>query len=210
MSTLTLQPDGTDGVDNFLNSAAPTTNYGTGTTMNIGELNSSAQVARALIKFDLSSLPPTSVVATATLCMTIAGDYSDAARTMRVYRQLKAWTEAGATWNKYDGSNNWTTAGGFDAADCEQTDIGSIALTQSESGEKSISLTPSKVQEWISGALANNGMLIKMDGENNDAYSWHTSDSATANARPKLVIEYYAGGDLMGAVFMADDMAMAI
>ena len=104
--------------DTYIADDAPTTNHGTENGLYGGEWNGGAQVARTLLKSDLSSIPTSATVLSATLSLWVAADYADNTRTYRVFRQKRAWTEAGATWNKYDGTNDWQTAGGFGANDC--------------------------------------------------------------------------------------------
>jgi hypothetical protein len=204
--TLTLQPDATAGVDVQIDSSGPTKNMGINTQLQAGEYNVVAAIMRSLIKFDLSSIPAGSTVQSASLFLWAEFDFSDNARTCRVYRQKRAWLEGtrsnvvdspatGATWIRYDLTNNWQTAGGFGADDCEQTDCGSRDFTATETlGEmKEFVLTPALIQEMIpGGSWTNNGFLIKMDTENNDLYGFVSSDSATAGQRPKLVIVYTA------------------
>ena len=55
---------------------------------------------------------------------------------------------------------------------------------------KDISLDVTKIQEMIRGLFTNNGFVLRVATENNDAYQWASSDHATAAYRPKLVIEY--------------------
>jgi hypothetical protein len=192
-TTVTIQPDGTDGIDSFIASNTATTNYGTNATLYIGESNSAASVARALIKFDLSSIPDHAHILSATLSLWNYADAANNARTLRAFRQLRAWTEAGVTWNRYDGSNDWQTAGGFGASDCEQTDCGSLALSATEAaGEKIITLDTAKIQEMVAGAFVNNGFLLKVDTEGDDQYAYRSSDYATAADRPKLTVVYSA------------------
>jgi len=78
------------------------------------------------------------------------------------------------------------------SSDREATDIGtaSVTATQAVNSEIQFALTTSKVQEWISGALANNGLVMQPDTEANDAYKFYAHDDATAGTRPKLVIQY--------------------
>jgi hypothetical protein len=113
------------------------------------------------------------------------------------FREKRAWTESGATWNKYDGANAWGTAGsGNTTSDIEASDIGNVSVTDAlpDGTEVKITLTPSKVQEWVSGVFANNGLLLKVDTEDSDAYLYASHENATANLRPKLVIEYTTPG----------------
>lgn len=197
MTTYSSQPDDTTGIDSFLNYKAPTTNLGTDATMVVGEHQSlTGYVYRGIIKFDLSTIPSSSVITSATLSLWTYSDASANARTMYLYRVKRNWVESEVTWNVYSTGNNWTTAGCADTTDDrEASAIGSIALTASESmdTEKQITLDASMVQQWVSGAVSNYGMLIQMDTELNDAYGFHSSSSATAGYRPKLVIEYKSG-----------------
>lgn len=189
MPALTLQPNATDGIDTMLKANAATTNFGTDVDLEVGELTGNANfIRRVLIKFDLSTLPSDATINSATLSLRCVADLASSATTYRVYRLKRAWTETGATWNTYDGTNNWSTAGGFHADDCEQTDIGSRAFTATETLNefKDFALTPTS-----KGALdLGNGWLIKADTELNDGYRFNSSDQATQANAPKLVIDY--------------------
>lgn len=198
MTTLTLQPDGTAGQDATIKSSGGGTgNFATDTTIVVGEWNAGSSIERTLIKFDLSSLPSDAVISSATLSLYALTDLSSNARTVRVYRVKRAWVESQVTWNIWSTGNNWSTAGGFHADDCEQTDIGSRAFTATETLNqfKDFSLTPTTKADLDLG----NGYLIKSDTETNDMYTFASSDNATAANRPKLVIEYTAGDDAGGA-----------
>jgi hypothetical protein len=199
MTTATLNPS----ADASINSATPTTNAGTGSQLTIGERNDeSSAVRRSLLKFDLSGIPVNAVVSDAMLRLYVTADRSSNARTFRVYRLKRAWVEDQVTWNIYSTGNNWQTAGGFGANDCEQTGIGSRAMSASETLDayKEFSLTPSAVQEMISGAFANNGFLVKADTESDDAYIFNSREAASN--RPELVITYTVGGRQFQAVII--------
>lgn len=186
---VTIQPALADA---YINQASATNNAGTATFLRVGENNSSAQLIRSLIKFDLTDIPSNATITSATLSLYLYDDNSSNARTLSAYRLLKDWDEGTVTWNKYDNSNNWTTAGGFDAADCEQTDIGNVALAASEAdGWIDITLTAGDVTDWIDGTLPNYGLLLKVDTESNDQYGYYSSDyTADTTLRPKLTLTY--------------------
>lgn len=195
MTTYTSQPDETTGVDAYIrDGTSADINYGASSAIFVGESNAAAAIYRGLIKFDLSSLAGATILS-AGIYITPYVDYSDNTRALRVFRLLRAWTESGVTWNKYDGVNAWGTSGGFNATDCEQTDIGSVSIlaTQTLDTPILISLDAAKVQEWVDGVLANNGLLLKMDTETNDMFGYASSSYATANLRPQLVIGYTIG-----------------
>lgn len=194
-------PGGTPGTfnsqacdaDTMILSAVPTTNYGSGEQLHLGSTNGSTDKRRSLLKWDLSSIPSDAVVSLARLSLWIYLDGASNAGTWSVYRVLRNWVEAEATWNIYSTGNNWGTAGcGSDTIDKETNNIGTVAVGASEAvgTEIQITLDNSKVQEWISGALTNYGMIV-IGTEN--AVTYYAVDSAegiTAGERPKLYIEY--------------------
>lgn len=180
----------TDTDDTYMDTANPDYNANGETVIWAGERASLAAVRRTLIKFDLSGIAEGETFDSVVLRIYANFDDSSNARTLRVYRQLRVWVEAQATWNIYSAGNNWATSGGFGAADCEQTDIGSKSLTASETLNeyKDITLVAAEVQEMHDGTIDNNGFLIKMDTENNDAYRYNASSNASG--KPRLVINH--------------------
>ena len=196
MTTLTLQPDDTIGFDSFIVGIAPTSNFGTVTNLFIGEKNTEVGVVgRGLIKFDLSSIPADATINLATLDFTVIADWSSNARTMRAYRLKLNWTESGVTWNKYDGTNAWGTAGATGANDIDTTSMGSCAFTATESigTVKQFIFDNAEFTKLINGTNTNYGWLFKMDTEADDAYDLASSGHATAAYRPKLVVVYNEG-----------------
>lgn len=188
--TLTLQPAAADGVDTMLKEA-DATNYGTYTELWVGERKSVTLIYRSLIKFDLSTLPDTATITSCTLSTWltyIGSQWADNNRTLRLYRQKRAWVENQANWNIWSTGNNWAAAGGFGADDCEQTEIGSCAFatTDAANAQKDWVLTPTTK----AGLDLGNGWMLKADTEIDDCYVSASSDHATAANRPKLVVVY--------------------
>ena len=196
MSSITIQP-GTDGVDSTMEQEAPTTNYGQqANAFDVGEDNTFVQLFRSCAKFSFLNIPSNSVINSAILTLTYQQDgnwRSSNSRTVRVYRSLRAFTE-GLTWNTYDGTNNWGTAGaGNTTTDREATDIGSATLsTTALAGDTvSITLTASAIEAMIpNGTFTNNGFILKVDTESSDRFKFQTSEGSTASERPKIVIDY--------------------
>jgi hypothetical protein len=201
----TLQPDATAGKDVALRGDAPTVNYGVSAALPIG-CNGGASKFRGLIQFDLSGVAAGSTVYSAIMSLKVYDDGTTITNTYRIYRLKRVWVEGtrdaaddspatGATWQRYDTTNTWQTQGGFGANDCEQTDIGSRAMSAAETLNTFLSwtLTAASIQEMIpSGAWNNNGFLIKGDDETNaNYYQFRTSDYATAGDRPKLEVVYH-------------------
>lgn len=200
MTTYTSPQDGTT-LDTFINAAGATVNYNTNTAIYVGEHNAATANCRGLIQFPgLTSgdIPSSATVSSAKLYLKIWEDYSSNARTLRVFRSKRDVVITQVTWNIWKTGSNWATAGGFGADDCEQTDIGSISLTASETVNtwKEISLTPSAIREIINGTWTTPALLIKMDTEDNDRYNYYSSNHDAAN-RPYLVVEYVLGGQVI-------------
>jgi hypothetical protein len=117
--TYTFQPS---TIDTFLYQLHPDNNYGTLTELDVkSHYNSGDNThrnARTLLKFDLTSQIPAGATINSAVLSLYYYDYDHAGsdpsgRTYWTYRLTQtAWTETGSTWNKYDGTNSWTTPGG--------------------------------------------------------------------------------------------------
>jgi hypothetical protein len=188
--TYSSQPDSA-GFDTFLRSAAPTTGYANNAELRIGESNAAADVWHSLLKFDLSGIPANATINSATLTLTIVTDYADNASAVSIYRVKRNWIEA-STWNKYDASNSWQTAGGTGANDYDSTVIAtrSFSATLTAGSSRTFTLDTTEIKKLIDGTYTNYGFLLKTSSENNDAYGWASSDNTTAAYRPLLEIDY--------------------
>ena len=202
MAIYTSQPDETSGIDTFLYSGAATTNYGTNPEIFVGELNSAADDYRCgLIKFDLSSIPASAHIMSATLSLWTSGDYCDTAHTLQLYRSLRAWVESQATWNIYSTGNNWGTAGsGNSTTDYDGANLwASKSMANNVANNTEIQLIFNatglvELKKFIDGTYTNNGWLIYVDTWLNTTYGYHSSSVGTAGYRPKLTIEFGGGG----------------
>jgi hypothetical protein len=194
--TLTLQPGPGVARDTDLASSLPNANSEGQHVVGAGESNLAVSTERALLKFDLSALPAGAQIVSAVLSLYLQSNQADLARIFRVFRQKRAWVSDQATWNNWATLQPWQTAGGFGANDCEQTDIGSLSVPAADAPgtAHAFTLTAAKVQEWLSGAFANNGLLLKADTETDDLHFWWSGDTVAVPAlRPKLVITYTLG-----------------
>ena len=94
----------------------PTTNYETETTFALNTDQGGTNRLRTLTKFDVSGFPANAgCISSATLYMYYTGYFGSndpVGRQTDVWKCTRAYTNAGATWNTYDGSNSWTAGGG--------------------------------------------------------------------------------------------------
>lgn len=189
MATYTMQPA---IADTHIRSDATTTNYNAQASVGVGESNIAARVYRGLFKFDMSGIPSSGeTVTSATLSLWTVSDLANNARTFRVYRVKRNWTHAGATWDTYDGTNNWGTAGCAAATDRDTTDIGSRSMSATESAltQCDFPLDTTAIQEMVSGAVSNYGFIVIADTESDDAYLFKSAEGGTpTNAQPLLTV----------------------
>jgi hypothetical protein len=104
-ATITLNPV----ADAYVYSASPTTNYGTAPTLYVGSQSTSA-TGRALLRFDLSSIPAGSTVQSASFqAYLVQTSSSPATLDVELKRIDAPWQEGTVTWNTqpgYTGANN--------------------------------------------------------------------------------------------------------
>ena len=192
MTTLTLQPDETTGLDTYTDYYNAGTNYATSGILHLGDSGGTAQ--SGLLAFSgLSAILPTAIISSATLTLYLATKGRNS--TLSVYGLLRNWVESEATWNAYSSGNGWQQAGGFGVLDRDASATGSVAI--SSTGAKDISVT-ALVQAWVNSGRANYGFSLSEVYTSNNTYNDYVSSSgATSTQRPKLVVEYILGGQFI-------------
>jgi RHS repeat-associated protein len=185
-----LQPDETTSSDTFIESGGSSgTNFGVDPSLMIGNATATS---RTLIKFNLSSLPANATITSAVLTLTVKSDSSSNDRTLYAYRLLKNWAEAGATWNKYDGTNSWTTGGAASFTDYDTTILGTTNVSANPAINSTISmnLDASTLEAMRAGSVDNFGFLLKVNAESSDGISYYSSATTTAAYRPTLRVTF--------------------
>lgn len=144
---------------------------------------------RPLLEYDLRGLLPGTSIVSAILTVTkIAGLNGSGGWAGTVYRLTQpAWTQAGATWNKYDGTNNWATAGG-------DYSTPSVAFTSPLSGATSYTFPDIKtiVQDAIDNRSGWLELLCRPDNESPGSSESFGADLTTVGG-PRaitLALEY--------------------
>ena len=195
MPEATLQPAAAAGIDTSIREDNATTNYGTTTSPACG-FDSSGNNYDFLIKFDLSTIEPGSIIEQATLSLYVDGSVSLAfsCSISRILSGNDGWTEAGATWNTKDGSNAWVGGVGAEVAgvDYSATDLYTMSVHW-VAGWNAFALNVSEFQALID--VGNYG--IKVHSLNRSpsvdrSVTISSSDHATAAQRPKLYVRWIA------------------
>ncbi len=170
----------------------------------------SSTYSRALIKFDISSMPQNATVLKAALFLTTQTTtsissgvtYLIGVNDMNVPLMISGgctWN-LGANWNFYNGSGSWSTCnfggvGFVRGYHFVSTPMDSVTFTSSANAASKTyawNLTPSVVQAWITGV--NDGVVITSNsdaGEPTGNIDFYPNTDATASYHPTLVISYY-------------------
>jgi hypothetical protein len=172
----TLQPGATTGEDSYIISSAPNTNNGDGINLQL-----TADARRILIEFNLSGIPSNARITSANLKLYVTAKGSGDPVT-NVYRLTQSWTESGVTWNKYDGTNNWATAGG----DYDSTVWATATVTASGWSTWNVG---NLIQSWVNGSYSNYGMLAGTSTASGTTY-FASSDNSDTSLWPVLEINY--------------------
>ena len=190
-TTVTLSPT----KDTYLHGGATTTNYGGCTTFEISRYYN----RRALLQFDLTSIPADATIVSATLKLTQTASSSTTGTDNIEARMLtNSWTEGSgactgvsntvANWNQRVTGQNWATVGGggdYNSTVYATTSVGTAP------GDYTWNLL-TMVNAWRSGTT-NNGILLKFASEETTYSRSHTFASrehATSAYRPTLTIVY--------------------
>lgn len=202
MTIVTLQP-GSSGKDTEITSLSGNqgNNFGARTDFHVG--TASGAQWKALVEFDLSSLPPGVIITSATLSLYCANEESSRDDAITVRRGLTQWFEGvkngsapdagqdGSTWShrNANGSISWGAAGGLEGTDYATTPTDTTPVTGT--GVFIDWDVTVDVQGFVNSSFTNFGWwFIRPDSVNGHRKFFTSSDSATAAQRPKLVIDY--------------------
>jgi len=163
----------------------PDQNYCSDVTLRVGY----KQQYAGILRFDTSSIPSNATIAEAHLEV-YAKAWSSVDTTFEAYRILRNTTPCQATWNIAQTGNPWATPGcGNTTTDRSSTAESSVA-TAGINTWYSFGLTD-LVQAWVSGAAANNGVLLRCASTLANAdFRFVSAQDASVSLRPKLVVSY--------------------
>ena len=201
-STVIYQPDESSAIDCFVSYSATPPSGGdpTSNQLRFGEHAVSGN-KRSLMKWDLTSIPESSIVASASLELTFNSSVGMRAdHDAKLYRITSDFDE-NATWYS-KGSSDWTTPGG------DYTTSGGVSFTVSNS--ENLILNDADFVSLVQDAISNRSRSLRIIlGFANDfagglvtgsnIMKYDSSNAATAGNRPKLTITYEAVTSWTGA-----------
>lgn len=167
-----------------------TNNYGALNSISIDNNNttySGGPPSWALLKFDISTIPAFSIINSATLTLQVT---NPSAGTYQLYEVLRAWTEAGVSFNSFNGITNWTTAG-CNGIGTDRNNTVLVNTIPTTTGSHSLILNAAGIaviQAWVNSPGNNFGFIFR--GTSTDGYDFNTKEHGTVNTRPRLTIDY--------------------
>jgi RHS repeat-associated protein len=138
--------------DCYIDSGTPTTSLCGGATDYVGPDD------HMLVNFDVADALPTNVqVLGADLITVMSSESSSTDEQVGVWQAADPWTDL-ASWDSYDGSNNWTTPGGDTTGAMEsEYDVGGSGAV---GGDDFWDVT-SSVRQWVDGSSAEDGLILE-------------------------------------------------
>ncbi len=168
--------------DNYLDDGAPSGNNGSELEVRLANKTNSQK--RALMKFDLSTIPAGSTIQSAQLVLNLEGIGSGAATSVAVHHATVDWSEDQSNWTAATLTSNWGTPGG----DYSSQVWAQVAVDPLLLGSTSWDLT-ALIKQWFNGELSNHGIaLVAAEGANNVDFT--ARESPLSANRPKLEISY--------------------
>jgi uncharacterized repeat protein (TIGR01451 family) len=171
------------GQDTYIDVDNEGNNFGDETTFRVE--TPSASEARALLRFDLSSLTG-QTVNSATLRVTV--NNATANGRVEVYPLTRSFIETQASWNNADTGTAWTTAGGdYDST----TLIGTFSPTANGVYDITGPALNTLIQSWINSGATNYGLIFVMKGIADDA-QMRTKEQGAPD-QPTLIVTTGSG-----------------
>jgi hypothetical protein len=186
--------------DTFIDQSYPNNNFGADPFGMWVSWDGTDRAQRILLKFNLSSIPPGSIITDARLSLRSNGYSGSGIRTFTAYRVSNSWVEGdgvgmgggtiGATWLDTDKSvpTSWSTSGGdFVSEGASSADL-TLGL-----GMRNFTVTDI-VTAWITDGQPNCGFLIKVDNEAGAGagFYFRVREYDPPTSRPILQIDWEA------------------
>jgi RHS repeat-associated protein len=150
---------------------------------------------RAVLRFDLGSIPSNAHVASASVSLFNANKFTTLPPRVQLRALTRPWNNS-VSWFKSDGSTSWTTPGGDFSSQGSELESAKQAPGEGwwnfEAGMSTL------VSRWLSGKTPNNGLLAKVSDEtacgaacNRGEFIFSNSAGVNGGFRPFLSVTYY-------------------
>jgi RHS repeat-associated protein len=174
--------------DCSISSATPDQSLCGSPTLQVGT-DGAGTTYRSLLDFSIhDQVPYDATVNDAKLGLYLSSDSSCTSVPVSVHEVTKPWGRTTATWNRYDGVNAWTTAGGdFNATTAVVPNVG--CPVPADAAWYPIRL----MQGWVDGSIVHNGFLLKNQTEATaNVLSFVSFESTDSAHWPVMIVNYDA------------------
>jgi len=165
--------------DTFLSSESMGVNFESSATVSV-----EGSEKRGLLRFVVGTIPTGSTVVSARLHLTLTAESIGAM--IALSPVTESWVGTVATWVMRTASQSWTTAGAGSPGSAAAPIASFVAP---KVGSVSVDLPTATVQSWVDTPSSNNGVVFSATGGGD--VRLESSESATATARPELVVTYF-------------------
>ncbi len=147
-------------------------------------------IDRALLRFDLTSIPTNAIVESARLRLTVVRlPLAPASSDFSLYPMLRSWT-TDASWTSATAESSWESPGVGPGTDFAATASAARFVTAGgpyEFGPSS--QLRADVVSWVTNPAGNHGWLLKCENESSPGTARHFGSSESSQA-PRLFIDY--------------------
>jgi len=183
-----ISPDGSySGVaDTYIsNFGDQTTNYGTSGVLAIR----SNDFRAALVRFDVSAIPPNATVDAAALDLYVDSQSNANPLRVAIYRMNRSWQETEATWLTATLGTAWAAWGANDAP-ADRAATAAVTFTMSAANTWYTVDITTLARQWVQDGASNYGLVLRGDAGSSVEYRVRSSDTLAAVFGPKLTVHY--------------------
>jgi len=177
--------------DSYIKKNKDTENFGSCTDLLVDR--EGGDLHRALIQFDLSSIPSNATIISSELRLNCTDEKNMTVSVFQIgttdeWDEGSSCTSAGVSnWNLRQGSSNWTAAGVVGVNSSDGTPLGTIS--GNTLGIQSWPLT-TLTQGWLAGTITNNGVMVGSQDGGGDRVVTYDSRETTTGIPPALRVTY--------------------
>jgi hypothetical protein len=170
--------------DTMLDKTTPDTNHGADPSCTIR--GGSVSRRHCLLRWDLSSIPTSTVVNAGTLTLKIS-DTDRSTSSFIASPMVRSWSESGATWNIADVVTPWEIPGASGTSDSGSVVV--ATLPANASGFVDIPVSTALLQQWVNNPNTNRGIVF--GGGTGDGVSFSTREATGSDRYPPRLTIYY-------------------